>query len=118
MRNRFGAILVVVMLAACASPVDGQLAAFPGLQRQIEAWYDARAFEQGATCNQPRMILTDARIIQDSGGQLIVDARYAYDSINGGNSGGMRCRGFGERRFTAVSTPAGVTVTGMTGEQR
>lgn len=117
MRNRSGALLVVMLLAACTSRVDGQLAAFPGLQRQIEAWYDARAFEQGATCTQPRMTLTDAQIIKDAGGQLLIDARYAFDSLNGGNSG-LRCRGFGQRRFTAVTTATGVTVTGMTGEQR
>jgi hypothetical protein len=112
------ALMLVITITGCTSRVTSQLAEFPGLQRQIEDFYAARAFEQNAQCTQPTMTATDVRIVDRTPERLVLDVRYAHEATRGG-SGQFRCRGFGERRFQVALGPGGgTTVVAMTGLQR
>jgi hypothetical protein len=114
------AIAATLLVAACASNPDQQLAAFPGLVGQLESFYRGRAFERGATCVSPGVTVTDARIVQETPQQLLVQARYVYQGrgSGGGGNGSGSCTGFGERLFTVAREGAATTVVAMSGEQR
>ena len=121
MRRLVGVLVLAAALLAggCISRVEQQLVAFPGLARQLEAFYRDRAFEQGAMCTRPSMTVTDARIVEQTQDRLVVAARYVYESIDGGGGNpAFQCRGFGERLFTVARGPQGTSVVAMTGEQR
>ena len=120
----------LLLLAACAAQTNvgvGHVLGFPGLGRQLETFYNARAWERNATCVLPRMTgILRADIVEERRDELSVRVRYSWrDFGRDGNRrgraisrGGTTCQGIDERRFTLERVDDGVRVVAMSGPQR
>ena len=124
-------LLLPVLLALAACGYKGPaVAGYPGLQNQIQWYYDSNALEQNATCTQPRMrSVTGAQVIGETPEQVVMNIRYYWldegqidrDSSDLLFPGGgfQRCNGFAERTFTFTKmTDGSLGVRSMTGPQR
>lgn len=116
--------ILALSLAGCGWPGPG-LAGQPGLQRDIQSFYAARAMEANARCPNPQMTsITGADVVEDTPERLVLDIRYYWvddgqtvDSGGGGSK--IICRDRGQRRFTFARDPQGrLEVVGMGGPQR
>ncbi len=119
----------LLVLAACGYKGPA-VAGYPGLQHQIQWYYDSNALEQNATCTQPRMrSVTGAQIVGETPEQVVMKIGYYW--LDEGqlehDRGGLplaglafqRCNGFAERTFTFVKmTDGNLSVRSMTGPQR
>jgi hypothetical protein len=136
MRCKTVLVLLASVLGGCAQLMQGpSLAGYPGLQYQIETFYDNRALEWNATCTQPRMSVSGYQVVEDTPVRLVLNVRYHYsDNSRGPFEGGPfglpraglgRCNDWATRTFVVVksqggppgSTPA-LAVQSMTGPQR
>ena len=107
-------------LAACGSGSGWtgppQVAEQPQIVDAIRRYYESNAAEENNACSWLSMSVTQIDVVSDSRDTLVVDVRYFYNNLAHRDS--MRCRGFGERRFTLTRTADGLRVTDMTGERR
>ena len=73
-------VLLPVLLALAACGYKGPaVAGYPGLQNQIQWYYDSNALEQNATCTQPRMrSVTGAQVIGETPEQVVMNIRYYW----------------------------------------
>jgi hypothetical protein len=114
--------LAVVTLAACtadraAEPVT------PPVDAAIKAYYSDRALEENAFCTTPYIDrITQSRVVEDNDRQLVLDVRYFFRSQAGPSSDDItmfnRCEGFASRTFTFDRSGGGLSLAGMTGDQR
>jgi signal transduction histidine kinase len=124
-------VLLAVLLALAGCGYKGPaVAGYPGLQNQIQWFYDSNAVEQNATCTQPRMrSVTGAQVIGETPEQVVMNIRYYWldegqidrddDIFLFGGGGFQRCNGFAERTFTFTKmTDGSLSVRSMTGPQR
>jgi hypothetical protein len=124
-------VLLPVLLALAGCGYEGPaVAGYPGLQNQIQWFYDSNAVEQNATCTQPRMrSVTGAQVIGETPEQVVMNIRYYWldegqidrddDIFLFGGGGFQRCNGFAERTFTFTKmTDGSLSVRSMTGPQR
>ena len=105
-------MLALFLLAAGCDYKGPAVAGYPGLQNQIQWYYDNNALEQNATCTQPRMrSVTRAQIVDETAGQVVMTISYYWldegqlDFDRGGfvpaaGAFFQRCNGFAERNFT------------------
>jgi hypothetical protein len=120
-------------MAACIGALAGcnyqgpALAGYPGLQLQVQNYYDARAWEENATCLAPRMqAVTQTEILEDTPERILMRLRYYYQDDQFGPDDSdfvvgnpFRCRGFADRTFEFVKRADGTAqVVGMSGPQR
>ena len=116
--------LAFVPLAGCAEykAENPALTEYPGIQSQIENFYDANATEDDWVCDSPQM--HDDR--QVPGGRPVGDARSGWRSptISGprrcqAGQGGDQCQGFNTRFFTFDKGSGGqLSLVKMSGPQR
>lgn len=116
------ALLSTVLLAGCASPLDGVALGAPGaLERVILRHYERYATEEYGRCSRAYIDgITAAQVVEQAGDRVALDVRYFYrDRLRGGSErDGSDCLGFGERRFVVDRGDAGLEVVEMSGPQR
>lgn len=107
-------------LLACG--VQGpSLAGQPGLQWQVQSFYDGRAMERHATCPNPRLqTIARTEVVEETPERVVMRLRYYWfddsqdDEI--GEHSVVRCQGWGERSFTFARAGDGrLTVVAMSG---
>ena len=129
------AVAALLTLAAC-SWQGPPLAGYPGLQWKVISYYDNRAMERNAACPLPRMDAVQAKVVDETPTQVVMNVRYHWfdDSQSshegrrfpgmpfpGVGAGGVLgyCNDWGERTFTFTKTSqGGLEVASMTGPQR
>ena len=110
-------------LLACNVP-GPSLAGQPGLQWQVQSFYDGRAMERHATCPNPRMqTISRTEIVEDTPERVVMDIHYYWvdesQAIDVQGSSMTTCRDWGDRTFTfAKTTGGGLEVVSMTGAQK
>ena len=125
--RRFAAATLLT-LAAC-SWQGPPLAGYPGLQWKVISYYNNRAMERNAACPLPRMDAVQAKVVDETPTQVVMNVRYHWydDSQSSDNDifpsrgGGVLgyCNDWGERTFTFTKTSqGGLQVASMTGPQR
>ena len=96
-------------------------AQYPGIQAQIESFYNDNATEDDWTCNEVEMDTIDkSRVASRSATQVRVAVTYFFSSFDEGvGQGGARCEGFNTRFFTFDKGPGGqLSLVSMSGPQR
>ena len=94
---------------------------FPGIQGQIENFYDANATEDDWTCDSPQMNNIDkSQVVSQSLTQVRLAVTYYFQSSTlSPQQGGNQCQGFNTRFFTFAKGPGGgLSLTAMSGPQR
>jgi len=117
------ALAGLAALAGCAhSQADNPaLAQYPGIQAQIESFYDDNATEEDWTCDEVQMDTIDkSQVVSQSATQVRVAVTYFFNSFDEGvGQGGARCEGFNTRFFTFDKGPGGqLSLVSMSGPQR
>jgi hypothetical protein len=113
--GRLGAAMMALAIPACTTPTDE----FAGIEPQILAFYEARAFERNATCPRPFIrSITRAEERSDDGRLVVLSVDYVWDIRLRSSRFGNTCQGFGSRLFTLERTGDGLRVVEMSGEQR
>src|SRR3954453_9106281 len=116
------AVVGLTMLAAggAAGKAENQpLAEFPGIQGQIENFYNASATEGDGSCNRPEVESIDkSQVVGQSPTQVRIAVTYYFQSsILSTRQGG--CQGFNTRFFTFDKGPGGqLSLASMSGPQR
>lgn len=107
-------------LLACNVP-GPSLAGQPGLQWQVQSFYDGRAMERHATCPNPSMqTISRTEIVEDTPERVVMRLRYYWfdDSQDDtfGEHSVVRCQDWAERTFTFDRRSDGtLQVVGMSG---
>ena len=129
MRPRWSAPLLAAVLAGCGWQ-GPSLAGYPGLQWQVMSYYNTHAMERNAACPIPQMDAVQAKVVDETPTQVVMNVRYHWydesqsgsgdDMIPGSGSGVLGyCNDWGERTFTfAKNSQGGLDVVSMTGPQR
>lgn len=113
----------LALVAGCAAyQAENQpLSEFPGIQSQIENFYDANATEDDWTCDSPQMnTIAKSQVVTQSATQVRLAVTYYFQSgdlspLRGGN----QCQGFNTRFFTFDKGPGGgLSLSAMSGPQR
>jgi hypothetical protein len=110
-------------LAGCAhqQAENPALSQFPGIQGQIESFYNDNATEDDWTCNEVQMDNIDkSQVVSQSPTQVRVAVTYFFSSFDESSSqGGFQCQGF-NTRFFAFDKGAGgqLSLVSMSGPQR
>jgi hypothetical protein len=110
-------------LAGCAhqQAENPALSEYPGIQSQIEGFYNANATEDDWTCNEVEMQNIDkSQVVSQSPTQVRVAATYYFTSFDESpGQGGDQCQGFNTRFFTFDKGPGGqLSLVSMSGPQR
>jgi hypothetical protein len=123
-RLLFPAAFLVPALAAC-SWQGARLAGQPGLEREVEDFYEGRAMEDYARCPNPRMVaIIRDDIVADTPERVVMDLRYRWvddtqTTDSGGNHTKIVCQDWAERRFTFARGADGrLSVVAMSGPQQ
>ena len=66
---------MALMLAGCANTGPGSLGDTLNLRREIVYFYERNAWERNASCLQPKMSITDMRLLEETGERLVFDVR-------------------------------------------
>jgi hypothetical protein len=117
------AVLGLAALGGCAAykAENKPLTEFPGIQGQIENFYDANAVEDDWVCDDPQMQNIDkSRVVSRSSTQVRMAVTYYFqsDDLSPGR-GGDQCQGFNTRFFTFDTGPNDqLTLVSMSGPQR
>src|SRR3954470_23695734 len=70
-------ITVAALLALAACSWQGPpLAGYPGLQYKVISYYDDRAMERNAACPLPRMDAVQAKAVDETPTQVVMNVRY------------------------------------------
>ena len=123
-RERTTAALVgVAALGGCAAykAENKPLAEFPGIQSQIESYYNDNATEEDWSCPEVQMNNIDAsKVVSQTGGQVRMAVTYYFSSLDESpGRGGDLCQGFNTRFFTFDKGPGGqLSLVSMSGPQR
>ena len=120
------ALLGAATLGGCANTGPGSLGDTISLRREIVWFYERNAWERSASCLQPKMSISDMRLIEETDERLVFDVRYFYDDPSYGRRSrgsfgvpGNYCFGTGQRTFVVIKRQGGgYTVGSMTGPQR
>ncbi len=117
------ALIGLIGLGACAEyqAENKPLSEFPGIQGQIESYYDANATEDDWTCDSPQMQTIDkSKVAGQSGNQVKMAVTYYFQSSTlAPGQGGNECQGFNTRFFTFDKGAGGqLSLIKMSGPQR
>lgn len=110
-------------LGGCAhyAAENPALTAYPGIQSQIENYYDANAIEDDWSCDDPQMNVIDkSQVVSQTASRITVAVNYYFESGDlSPQQGGSQCQGFSTRHFTFAKAPDGsLSLIGMTGTRR
>ena len=116
-------LIGLVLLAGCASyhAENQPLTEFPGIQSQIENFYDANATEDDWTCDSPQLnTIAKSQVVTQSATQVRLAVTYYFQSGDlSPMRGGNQCQGFNTRFFTFAKGPGGdLSLIAMSGPQR
>ena len=115
--------LAFVTLAGCAEykAENPALTEYPGIQSQIENFYDANAIEDDWACDSPQMQGIDrSKVVGQTASQVRMAIAYYFRStaLQEGQ-GADYCQGFNTRFFTFDKGPGGqLSLVKMSGPQR
>ena len=115
--------LALVALTGCAEykAENPALTAYPGIEAQIENFYDANATEDDWTCSEVEMDNIDkSQVVSQAGQQVRMAVTYFFISDDESvGRGGDQCRGFNTRFFIFNKNPGGqLSLVSMSGPQR
>ena len=115
--------LAFVALAGCAEykAENPALSEYPGIQGQIENFYDANATEDDWVCDSPQMNTIDkSQVVSQSATQVRMAVTYYFQSSTlSPGQGGNQCQGFNTRFFTFDKGSGGqLSLVKMSGPQR
>jgi hypothetical protein len=115
--------LCLAPLAGCAhsQAENPALEQYPGIQAQIESFYNDNATEDDWTCDEVEMKTIDkSQVTSQSATQVRVAVTYFFGSFDEGvGQGGAQCQGFNTRFFTFNRGPGGqLSLVSMSGPQR
>ena len=114
------ALLGCAAVAGCAEykAENPALTESPGIQSQIENFYDANATEDDWVCDSPQMNNIDkSQVVSQSATQVRMAVTYYFQSSV--LSPGQGCQGFNTRFFTFDKGPGGqLSLVSMSGPQR
>ena len=124
--NRLHCALAAGALAALAGCAHQQaenpaLAQYPGIQAQIQGFYDDNATEEDWVCTEVEMQNIDkSQVVSQSAQQVRIAVTYYFTSFDESpGRGGDQCQGFNTRFFTFDKGPGGqLTLVSMSGPQR
>ena len=115
--------LAFVTLAGCAEykAENPALTEYPGIQSQIENFYDANAIEDDWACDSPQMQAIDrSEVVDQTASQVRMAIAYYFRStaLQEGQ-GADYCQGFNTRFFTFDKGSGGqLSLVKMSGPQR
>ena len=110
---------LLLLLGACTQLMQGpSLAGYPGLQFQLESYYDNRALEENAVCTSPRMHISGYKVVEDTPARIVLDVRYQYIDDSHRDSridqfgmavggGGGQCIDWANRTFVVAKSEGG-----------
>lgn len=97
------------------------LQAYPGIQAQIQGFYDDNATEDDWTCDEVDLDNIDkSKVVSENAQQVVIAVTYFFtsDDLSPGR-GGNQCQGFNTRFFTFNKGPGGqLSLASMSGPQR
>jgi hypothetical protein len=117
-------ILVVTLgVASCAEykAANGPLTEFPGIQAQIQNYYDDNATEEDWVCDEVQMEnITASKVVAQSPTQMKLAVTYYFTSFDESpRRGGDECQGFNTRFFTFDRNADGsLRLQSMSGSQQ
>ena len=124
-RHRHGIMigtLAFVALAGCAEykAQNPALTEYPGIQSQIENFYDANATEDDWFCDSPQMNTIDkSQIVNQSATQVPIAGTYYFQSSILQGRAAQQCQGFNTRFFTFdKGAGGGLSLVSMSAAQR
>jgi hypothetical protein len=114
--------LAFVALVGCAEykAENPALTEYPGIQSQIENFYDTNATEDDWFCDSPQMNTIDkSQIVNQSATQDRIAVTYYFQSSILQGRAAQQCQGFNTRFFTFDKGPGGqLSLVSMSGAQR
>ncbi len=116
-----GAALIGMSGCAEYKAENPALTAFPGIQSQIQSFYDDNATEDDWTCDEVQLDTIDkSRVVSQAGDQVKIAVTYFFTSFDESpGAGGDQCQGFNTRFFTFDKGAGGqLSLVSMTGPQR
>jgi len=116
-------LMVTAGLAGCAAyqAENPALTEFPGIQAQIQGFYDDNATEDDWTCNEVQLDTIDkSKGARQTATQVVIAVTYYFSSFDESmRQGGAQCQGFNTRFFTFDKGAGGqLSLVSMTGPQR
>jgi hypothetical protein len=124
MNSRYHRAIGLLAFAACTGCAEYRaenpaLTQYPGIQSQIENFYDANATEGDWTCDSPQMNTIDkSQVVGQSPAQVRIAVTYYFQSSDLSTRQGG-CQGFNTRFFTFDKGPGGqLSLASMSGPQR
>ena len=124
-RHRHGTMigcLVFAALTGCAEykAENPALTEYPGIQSQIENFYDANATEDDWTCDSPQLNnVAASRVVSQTPTQVKIAVHYFFQSSVLQGRAAQECQGFNTRFFTFDKGPGGqLSLVSMSGAQR
>jgi hypothetical protein len=117
------ALALAALAGGCAEykAENRPLAEFPGVQQQIQQYYDANATENDWACPEVDMDGIDkTKVVRQSATQVRMAVTYYFVSDDdSARRSGDECQGFNTRFFTFDKGPGGqLSLVSMTGPQR
>ena len=117
-----GLALAAALVGCAANKAEtAALGEFPGIQQQIQRYYDANATEDDWSCPEVDLDSIDkVKTVGQTGNQVRMAVTYYFTSEDeSSRRGGDECQGFNTRVFTFDKGPGGqLTAVAMTGPQR
>ena len=116
-------LVLAAGLAGCAAykAENPALTEFPGIQAQIQSFYDDNATEDDWTCNEVQLDTIDkSKVARQTTTQVVIAVTYYFTSFDESmRQGGEQCQGFNTRFFTFDKGSGGqLSLVSMTGPQR
>jgi hypothetical protein len=116
-------LIVAAGLAGCAAyqAENPALTEFPGIQTQIQSFYDDNATEDDWTCNEVQLDTIDkSKVARQTATQVVIAVTYFFTSFDVNmRQGGEQCQGFNTRFFTFDKSSGGqLSLVSMSGPQR
>lgn len=116
-------LVLAAGLAGCAAykAENPALTEFPGIQAQIQSFYDDNATEDDWTCNEVQLDTIDkSKVARQTTTQVVIAVTYFFTSFDESmREGGEQCQGFNTRFFTFDKGSGGqLSLVSMTGPQR
>jgi hypothetical protein len=116
-------IVLFAGLAGCAAQQaeNHALGQFPGIEAQIQGFYDDNATEDDWVCTEVDLDTIDkSQVVSENAEQMVIAVTYFFtsDDLSPGR-GGNQCQGFNTRFFTFNKGPGGqLSLASMSGPQR
>jgi hypothetical protein len=114
MNSRYQRAIGLLAFAACTGCAEYRaenpaLTQYPGIQSQIENFYDANATEGDWTCDSPQLNTIDkSQVVGQSPTQVRIAVTYYFQSsVLSPRQGGNQCQGFNRAGWANSDRPIG-----------